>query len=152
MMEQQPVGADDSADARLACLNLMHAYNNLADTGQHVLIADLFAEDAILNANGEEMAGIEAIRAGMRRRTAANLRTVHTCASVQFGRGGAGELTALSTLSVVILTDQPQTLAPTIIARVNDAFAPLPSGEWRFRRRTLETLSQPQPARPSGAR
>jgi hypothetical protein len=88
------------------------------------------------------MAGVDAIRAGMRRRAAANRRTVHTSASVQFGRGAAGELTALSTLSVTILTDQQQTLTPTIITRVNDEFVRLASGEWRFRRRTLENLAR----------
>lgn len=151
-MEQQAVGAGDSAEARLACLNLMHAYNNLADSGQHVLIADLFLEDAVLNANGEEMAGVEAIRAGMRRRAAANRQTVHSSASVQFGRGEAGELTALSTLSVMILTAEQQAPTLAVIARVHDMFVPLPSGEWRFRRRTLETLFPAAPAPASGAR
>jgi len=140
-MNQQPVGAEDSAEARLACINLMHAYNNLADTGQHVLIAELFTEDAVLNANGEVMEGVEAIRAGMQRRAAAGRKTVHVSASVQFGRDGEA-VTATSTLSVTILTGEAQVLAPNIVTRVNDAFVRLASGEWRFSRRTIETLAR----------
>jgi len=141
-MAQQPVGAEKAADARLACLNLIHAYNNLADAGQHLLIAGLFTDDAILNANGDVMVGVEAIREGMRKRAAANRKTVHATANVQFTADSGETLKAVSTLSVTILTDEPKTLSPNFLTRASDEFARLPSGEWRIHRRALEIFAR----------
>lgn len=141
-MDQQSVGAVGSADARLACLNLIHAYNNLADAGQHVLIADLFTEDAILNANGDVMGGLEAIREGMRKRAAANRRTLHASTNVQFIADSAEALRAVSILSVTILTDELKTLSPTFLTRASDEFTLVARGEWRIHRRTLEIFAR----------
>jgi hypothetical protein len=141
-MDQQPVGVAQSADARLACLNLIHAYNNLADTGQHLLIAGLFTDDAILNANGEVMVGGEAIREGMRKRAAANRKTLHASMNVQFTDDSAEALKAVSTLSVTILTDELKTLSPNLLTRASDEFVRLPGGEWRIHRRTLEIFAR----------
>jgi hypothetical protein len=141
-MDQQPVGAEKSAGARLACLNLIHAYNNLADAGQHLLIAGLFTEDAVLNANGDVMVGVEAIREGMRKRAAANRRTLHASTNVQFTADSAEALTAVSTLSVTILPDELKTLSPTFLTRASDEFVHLANGEWRIHRRTLEIFAR----------
>jgi hypothetical protein len=78
----------------------------------------------------------------MGKRAAANRKTVHAAANVQFTDDAAETLTALSLLSVTILTDQPESLSPAFLTRVSDAFVRLANGEWRIHRRTLEIFAR----------
>ena len=140
-MTIEPVGGEGFEAGRWACVNLIHAYNNFADTARHAMIPELFTDDAVLNAN-DEMVGIESIREGMRKRAANARKTLHVSANIQFTDLGASELRATSTLAVHVFQDPPKTLGPAMMVRVLDAFIRLPNGEWRFRRRDFEIFAR----------
>jgi ketosteroid isomerase-like protein len=134
-------GSEGCAAQRLACLNLIHAYNNYIDTGHADHVPELFTDDAVLDVGRATLKGIDAIRAAMQAR-AANIerRTTHLTSNLQFT--DIGEQTAAAT-SVVLLfvlgTEEPP--APTAIIRCNDDFVCLDDGEWRFQRRSLSVVA-----------
>jgi hypothetical protein len=136
-------GVEGFAAERLACLNLVHAYNNYIDTGHADQVPDVFADDAVLEV-GRALTGIDAIRVAMEARAAnSERRTTHVTSNVQFT--DIGERTATTT-SVVLLfvldADDPR--APAAIIHCKDEFARLDNSEWRFTRRSLCSGGIPQ--------
>jgi hypothetical protein len=133
-------GTEGCTAGRLACLNLVHAYNNYIDTGHADRVPELFTDDAVLDV-GRALTGIDAIRAAMQARAAnTERRTTHVISNVQFT--DVGERTAATT-SVLLLfvLDATDPLAPTAIIRCKDEFVRFDNGEWRFRRRSLSVVA-----------
>jgi len=129
------------AEGRLACLNLIHAYNNYIDTGHADRVPELFTDDAVLDVGGRALTGIDVIRAAMKARAAnTERRTTHLTSNVQFGDVGERAAAAGSVLLLFVL-DATDPRAPTAIVRCKDAFVRLDDGEWRFRRRSLSVVA-----------
>jgi hypothetical protein len=131
---------DGFAAECLACLNLVHAYNNYVDTGHADRVPELFTDDAVLDV-GRRVAGIDAIRIVMQAR-AANIerRTTHVTSNVQFTDVGQRSAAATSVVVLFVLnTEEP--LAPAAIIRCNDEFVRLDNSEWRFARRSLSVVA-----------
>src|SRR5216683_1883718 len=94
-------GREGCAAQRLACLNLIHAYDNYIDTGHADQVPELFTDDAVLDVGRATLKGIDAIRAAMQARAAnTERRTTHLTSNLQFI--DIGEQTAATT-SVVLL-------------------------------------------------
>ena len=128
------------ADGRLACLNLIHAYNNYVDTGHADRVPDLFTDDAVLDV-GRALTGIETIRAVMRARAAnTERRTTHVSSNVQFTDVGERTAAATSVLLLFVL-DGNDPRAPSAIIRCKDEFVCLEDSEWRFKRRSLSIVA-----------
>jgi len=95
------VGTEGFAAGRLACLNLVHAYNNHIDSGHAERVPELFTEDASLEVGGHALTGIDAIRAAMQARSAnTERRTVHASSNVEFT--DVSERTAAATSTVLL--------------------------------------------------
>jgi len=130
----------DLTGARLACLDLVHAYNNHIDTGHADRVPDLFTDDAVLDV-GFALTGIDAIRAAMQARAAnTERRTTHVTANVQFTDVGDRTATTTSVLLLFVLDDD-EPGAPTAIIRCEDDFVHSDDGGWRFQRRSLSVVS-----------
>jgi hypothetical protein len=127
------------AEARFACTDLVHAYNNLIDTGHADRVPDLFAADAVLDL-GFELTGIDAIQAAMEARAAnTQRRTTHLTSNLQFREVSDRTAAATSVLVLFVLGDDPPT--PSAIIRCNDEFVRPGGDEWRFSRRSLSVIS-----------
>jgi ketosteroid isomerase-like protein len=125
---------------RLACISLVHAYNNDIDTGHAERVPDLFADDAVLEM-GRGLTGSDAIRAAMQARAAnTERRTTHVTSNIQFTDVGARTAATTSVLLLFVLdADVPR--APNAIVRCNDEFIRLDNGEWHFKRRSLSIVA-----------
>jgi ketosteroid isomerase-like protein len=133
-------GTEGFEAARLACLNLIHAYNNEIDTGHADRVPELFTDDGVL-AIGRTLTGIDAIRAAMQARVDNTARrTTHLTSNVQFTDVGDRFAATTSTVLLFVLgADGPP--APAAIIRCNDEFIRVDAGEWRFRRRSLSVVA-----------
>ncbi len=129
------------AEGRLACLNLIHAYNNYIDTGHADRVPDLFTDDAVLDVGGRKLTGIDVIRAAMKARAAnTERRTTHLTSNVQFSDVGERAAAAASVLLLFVLSAS-EPLAPTAILRCEDEFVCRNDSEWRFKRRSLSIVA-----------
>jgi hypothetical protein len=134
-----PAGTEGFTAERLACLNLVHAYNNYVDTGHADRVPELFTDDAVLDV-GRALAGIDAIRVAMQARAAnTERRTTHVTSNVQFTDIGKRTAATTSVLLLFVLDEDPPT--PTAIIRCDDEFVRADDNEWRFRRRMLTVVS-----------
>jgi ketosteroid isomerase-like protein len=140
MSDMSHAGTEGFTAERLACINLVHAYNNDIDTGHAERVADLFVDDAVLDL-GRALTGIDAIRAAMQARAAnTERRTTHVTSNIQFTEIGAGMAATTSILLLWVLdADAPG--APNAIVRCNDEFIRLDNREWRFQRRSLSIVA-----------
>jgi ketosteroid isomerase-like protein len=134
-------GSEGWAGQRLACVNLIHAYNNYIDTGHADQVPELFTDDAVLDVGRATLKGIDAIRAAMQARAAnTERRTTHLTSNLQFTDIGEQIAAATSVVLLFVLgTEEPP--APTAIIRCNDDFVCLDDGEWRFQRRSLSVVA-----------
>jgi hypothetical protein len=134
-----PAGTEGFTAERLACLNLVHAYNNYIDTGHADRVPELFTDDAVLDV-GRALTGTDAIRTAMQARaTNTERRTTHVTSNVQFTDIGESTAATTSVLLLFVLDNDPP--APTAIIRCEDEFVRLDTNEWRFQRRTLSVVA-----------
>jgi hypothetical protein len=120
-------GTEGFAPERLACLNLVHAYNNCIDDG----VLDV----------GRAVTGIDAIRSVMKARALnTERRTTHVTSNVQFTEVEPRTAATTSVLLLFVLNAE-EPLAPAAIIRCNDRFLRLDNGEWRFTRRSLTVIA-----------
>jgi hypothetical protein len=133
-------GTEGFAPERLACLNLVHAYNNCIDTGHSDRVPELFTDDGVLDV-GRAVTGIDAIRSVMKARALnTERRTTHVTSNVQFTEVEPRTAATTSVLLLFVLNAE-EPLAPAAIIRCNDRFLRLDTGEWRFTRRSLSVIA-----------
>jgi hypothetical protein len=128
------------ADGRLACIDLVHAYNNFIDTGHADRVPDLFVDNGVLDLGRGPMA-LDTIRAAMQARAAnTERRTTHVTSNLQFTDIGERTASTTSALLLYVLDDDGPG-APRAIFRCHDELARLDTGEWRFTRRSLALVA-----------
>jgi len=134
-------GTEGFAAERLACINVVHAYNNAIDTGHAERVPSLFTIDAVLEVGGWALTGYDAIRSAMEARAANTARrTTHVTSNVEFTSVGARTAAATSVVLLFVLGSETP-LVPSALIRCTDEFVRVDEGEWRFSRRSLVVIA-----------
>lgn len=102
-------------------------------------VADLFAENGVLEANGRVLGeGREGIRAFAESGKASTVRRRHVLSNSVVD--GDGSTARISTYVTVYDVTDGQAKAPYLLGEYNDELVKLPEG-WRFTRRSLTTIA-----------
>ena len=131
--------------AERACERLMTDYTRFVDFGEAGRIADLFTADGIWEADGVQMVGRDAIRAGFSARQGVERRTSrHVCTNVAVDVLGPHEARALSYLvnyrhdSRSGTAERPAPVDhPKFVGEYHDRFVHTADG-WRFAHRRCD--------------
>lgn len=131
--------------AERACERLMTDYTRFVDFGEAARIADLFTADGIWEADGVQMVGRDAIRAGFSARQGVERRTSrHVCTNIAVDILTPDEATALSYLvnyrhdSRSGAAERPAPVDhPKFVGEYHDRFVRTDAG-WRFAHRRCD--------------
>lgn len=127
-----------TAEDRLDIMELVARYSRGADN-RDPDVADLFAPDGVLEANGKVLGDSSAaIRAFSEANRTSTLRRRHFVSNAVIE--GDGQTATIHSYLCVYDVSDGTAKAPYLIGEYNDALVKLPEG-WRFSRRVLTTVA-----------
>lgn len=141
----------NSEDIERACTKLIIALADYTDRGDYEAALGLFADDAVMDRDGERFVGIESLRAAYAARPK-NRVTCHILANIAVEVRSADVAVSRSKVTVyrhhggATKSSPPYPLlGPETIGEYQDRFVRTSSG-WRFAERITRTIFQAAPA------